>query len=267
VSAGALAVDLWSAYAEHAAVLLGSGPSPSVVVGDRSLFVTSGAPHVDLNQAVLFGGAGRDEATEIGRLATVADLPLLLGCSSTIGEDLGEPLGEAGFVHLQTTERLFWMRGVPPSVAGSSFEVRRMSSPADIAAMEAMFVEVHDYDPAVTQALFAGIDPTDDRVSCWIAWDGDEAVSLAFVTHVRSSLALWEVMTSPRHRRRGAARAVTVQGLNAIAQRVGDVDRTLFWSSPAGKPLYDALGFEIADTVDVWVRGASAADLAAVGAG
>jgi hypothetical protein len=55
--------------------------------------------------------------------------------------------------------------------------------------------------------------------------------------------------------------------LNAIARRVGGVDRTLFWSSPAGRPLYESLGFEIADTVDVWARGASAADLAAVGAG
>ena len=92
-------------------------------------------------------------------------------------------------------------------------------------------------------------------------------MSLAFVTHVRSSLALWEVMTPPRHRRRGAARAVTVQGLNAVARRVGGVERTVFWSSPAGQPLYESIGFEIADTVDVWARGATAADLAAVGAG
>ena len=73
-------------------------------------------------------------------------------------------------------------------------------------------------------------------------------------------------MTPPRHRRRGAARAVVATALDEVAKLVGGVDRTLFWSSPAGRPLYDALGFEIGDTVDVWVRGASEADLAVVGA-
>ena len=142
-----------------------------------------------------------------------------------------------------------------------------MSSAADIAAMATMFVEVHDYDPGMIRALFGRFDPDGTDVSCWIAWDGDEAVSLAFVTHARSSLALWDVMTPPRHRRRGAARTVVVTGLGEVAAAVGGVERTLFWSSPAGRPLYDALGFRVADTVDAWARGASAADLAAVGAG
>jgi hypothetical protein len=261
------AAQLWSAYGEHAAVLFGAGPSPTAVLGERSLFVSSGAPHVDLNQAALFGGAGRAEASELARLADLADVPVLLGCSSTVEEDLSGPLREAGFGRLPTTECLFWMRGVPQALTVAPFAVRRMSSAADIAAMEAMFEEVHGYDPGVTHRLFGRMDPSDDRSSCWMAWDEGEPVSLAFVTHAGSSLALWEVMTPPRHRRRGAARAVTVEALNSVARRVGGVERTLFWSSPAGRPLYDALGFEIADTVEVWARGASPADLAAVGAG
>jgi hypothetical protein len=41
----------------------------------------------------------------------------------------------------------------------------------------------------------------------------------------------------------------------------------LFWASPAGRPLYESLGFSIADLVTAWTLGASAQDLAAVGAG
>ena len=36
--------------------------------------------------------------------------------------------------------------------------------------------------------------------------------------------------------------------------------------SPAGRPLYEAMGFVVADEVDAWTLGASAEDLAAVGA-
>ncbi len=196
--------------------------------------MASGAPHVDLNQAGLYGEAGPADALEIGRLAVQADVPVLLACSAAVGKAVKEPLAEAGFTRLTTSEQLFCMPGTPPLSALAPFDVRRMTSSADVAAMQMMFVEVHDYDPLLTGALFGALDPDDHDVTCWIAWDGDEAVSLAFVTQVDSSLALWEVMTSPRHRRRGAARAVVVAGLNEVSRSVERVDRTLFWSSPAG---------------------------------
>ena len=197
----------------------------------------------------------------------MADIPVLLARSAGATPGVESPLVEAGFKRLTTSEHLFWMRGTPSRLDHTPFEVRQMKSARDLVAMQEMFVEVHDYDRALTDELYGSLDPDDHDLTCWIAWDGVEAVSLAFVTYVDTSLALWEVMTPPRHRRRGAARAVVSTGLDEVAKLVGGVDRTLFWSSPAGRPLYDALGFEIGDTVEAWVRGASAADLAAVGAG
>lgn len=261
------AAELWQTYSHHAARIFGSGPSPTTVFGERSFFVASGAPHVDLNQAALYGDAGAADAIEIGRLAVKSDDPVLLARSAEVTAELEEPLEQAGFTRLPTAEHLFCMPGTPPRSGLAPFDVRRMTSPADVAAMQAMFADVHDYGPGLTGALFGTLDPADDGLSCWIAWDGNEAVSLAFVTHEPSTLGLWEVMTPQRHRRRGAARTVVVTALDEVAQLVGGVERSLFWSSPAGRPLYDSLGFEIADTVEVWVRGASEADLAAVGAG
>lgn len=259
--------ELWRLYGQHAARLFGRGPSPTAVIGEHSFFIASGGSHVDLNQAALYGDADLAAAVELGHLAARADVPVLLARSAAVTTDLDGPLVEAGFSELTTPEHLFSMPGIPKVTALPPFDVRRMTSSADVATMQAMFIEVHDYDSSLTGALFGALDPAEGDVTCWIAWEGDQAVSLAFVTHAASSLALWEVMTPSRHRRRGAARAVVVAGLAAVAQAVGRVDRTLFWSSPAGRPLYDALGFTVADTVEVWVRGASEADLAAVGAG
>lgn len=60
-------------------------------------------------------------------------------------------------------------------------------------------------------------------------------------------------------RLRGARHAAYAAGQAAA---VGE--EVLFWASPAGRPLYEAMGFVIADEVDAWAIGASAEDLAAV---
>ena len=261
------AAKLWRSYGAHAARILAAGPASTSYIGERSFFVASGASHVDLNQAALYEQAGAIDALEIGRRAVQADIPVLLARSAGVSPDVEAPLTQAGFDRLPTSEHLFWMPGTPARSGRAPFEVRRMTSAADVAAMQAMFVDVHGYEPSLTDELYGALDPADHDLTCWIAWDGSEAVSLAFVTHVGSSLGLWEVMTPLHHRRRGAARVVVATALDEVAKLVGGVDQTLFWSSPAGSPLYRALGFEIGDTVEVWARGASETDLAAVGAG
>lgn len=243
------------------------GPAPVTVTGDGSFLALSGGDHVDLNQAGLFGNATRADAEEIARLVVEAELPVLLARSSTVPPDVMEPLDAAWFRPTPATEHLFWMPGVPSDQA-SAFEVRQMDTDADIDAMQAMFLDVHGYEPELTAAMHGDAIRADDGVTGWVAWDGDQAVSIAFVTQVGTSLGLWEVMTPPQHRRRGAARAVVATALRSVASSsTQPIERTLFWSSPSGRPLYDALGFRVGDTVQAWVLGASEADLAAVGAG
>ena len=50
----------------------------------------------------------------------------------------------------------------------------------------------------------------------------------------------------------------------AVAAR--PIEGTLFWASPARRPLYEAMGFVIADDADARSLGARAEDLAAAGA-
>ena len=45
------------------------------------------------------------------------------------------------------------------------------------------------------------------------------------------------------------------------------VDSIVFWSTPLGRPLYESLGFVVADSLDVWTFRASKEDMAAVGSG
>jgi len=100
------------------------------------------------------------------------------------------------------------------------------------------------------------------------AWDGFEPVSWTYVTRIDGTSALFDMMTPPQHRRRGAARALLKRALaDAAARDGGRTESTVFWATPMGRPLYEALGFSVVDDVTLWTYGASADELAAVGAG
>ncbi len=220
-----------------------------------------------MNQAVLFGAAGAAEAAIVAQRVVDADVPCLLGCSDGVLERAAPALAAAGFVQMPKREAIFWRPGPPDAIEPSAFDIRRVRSDADVDAMLAIFEEAHGYDPAAISALYGGRVKGDDGFSAWLAWDGPDPISFTIVIEVGAALSIWEVMTPVRHRRRGGARAVVnaaLAGAAAVAAR--PIEETLFWASPAGRPLYEAMGFFVADEVDAWALGASAEDLAAVGA-
>lgn len=261
------APDLWHTYGRHAAAMLSAGPSPATTHSDRHFVVLSGAPHVDLNQAVLFGEADRQTAERIAAVVQAADVPCLLGVSSTVRDDVTHALREGGFEAMTQREAMFYA-DEPPAVGPTAFQVRRVRTAEDRAGAQHVLLETHDYHPDLTSAMWgpALLDRPD--VGCWVAWDGEEPVSCAYVTLVGRSLGVFDMMTPPRHRRRGAGRAVLANALTEAWTWGGvEADYAAFWASPAGRPMYESMGFDVADDVDVWTYGASPEDLAAVGAG
>jgi N-acetylglutamate synthase len=259
--------DLWRTYSLHAEAMLSAGPAPQVVRTSGAFIALSGAPHVDLNQAVVFGDGDQRDAQAIAEVASAADVPCLLGISATVHHDVSQVLREAGFEPLPEREALFFAPQVPP-VGPSAFQVARVVSSQDLAGVRRVFAESHDYDPDLVARMWGTelLDRAD--VGGWLAWDGYEPVSCVFVTRVGRSLGVFDMMTPTRHRRRGAARAVLTQALlDATAWDNAAADAVAFWASPAGRPLYESLGFTVVDDLDVWTLGASPEDLAAVGAG
>ena len=261
--------SLWRSYAAHAALAFRGGPAPDTHARDSSLLVVSGAPHVDLNHAALFADATVEDALEIVALIEAAKVPVLLGCSAGLDERAKEVLANAGFVHARNAERLFWFPETIGVVEHPPFDVRRVESDSDVEAMVEIFVEGHGYAAELVREMYGTALRMDDRARGWLAWDGAEPVSFAIVTANEGTLSLYDVTTPTRHRRRGAGRCVVANALAATAEHAArsgsPITQTFFWSSPAGQPLYETMGFLPADVVDVWTIGASAEDLAAVG--
>jgi GNAT superfamily N-acetyltransferase len=257
---------LWRTYGQHASVMLSAGPAPRLAETTGSFVALSGAPYVDLNQVALFGEADRMTARSVVETVLDADVPCLVGVSATVRDDVSGELLGGGFEAIPERDAMFYSPAIPMG-APHAFRVRRVSSVDDHAAVRLILAEAHGYaDPMEAQTHGPALLGRSD-VGCWVAWDGPDPVSCVFVTRVDRTLGVFDMMTPPRHRRRGAARAVLTEAL-ADASGWGDpADTIAFWATPAGRPLYESMGFTIVDDIDVWTLGATPEELAAVGAG
>lgn len=260
------APDLWRLFGRHAVTMFRAGPAPRVSQRPDSFVVLSGAPHVDLNQGALFAGAGAADVEAIAAATEEAGVPSLIAVSPSLRSPapVVAALQAAGFVPTAIPEALFHASEPPPR-HGSIFDIRRAETSADRAALPRIFAETHRYEPATLSMYERAVADSDD-LEAWLAWDGDDPAAAVYITHVDDSLGVFDMATVPRHRRRGAGRALLTTALDDAARRTGKGEIVL-WSSPAGRPLYESLGFGVADQVDAWTRGATADDLAAVGAG
>lgn len=257
--------QLWREYGRHAAVMLGAGPAPRFIPTQSSFVALSGAPHVDLNQAAVYGDASAVEARAVAAASVAAGVPCLLAVSKSARqpEPITAELAAAGFEPTGIPEALF--RAVErPTPHPSAFAIRRAAGAEDRSAIPRVFAQTHGYE-AATLAMYERALVGRDDIEAWLAWAGDDPAAAIFVTRVDHSLGVFDMVTVPGHRRRGAGRALITTALASAWARTG-AHHVILWSSPAGLPLYTALGFAPVDEVETWTRGASAEDLAAVGA-
>ena len=259
-------LELWRTYGQHAGAMLSAGPAPRVARTAGSFVTLSGAPYVDLNQAALFGDADPTTAHTVVEIVLDADVPCLLGVSSTVRDDVSAELLDGGFAATPEREAMFYAPTLPAAVP-NAFQVRPVSSEEDHAGVRQILAEAHGYDDALVAQTHGPALLSRSDVGCWVAWDRDDPVSCVFVTRVGRTLGVFDMMTPPRYRRRGAARAVLTQALSDASGWGDAVDSVAFWATPAGRPLYESMGFIIVDDVDVWTLGATSEELAAVGIG
>ncbi len=265
------AVDVaavWRTYGRHVGMVLRAGPAPFTTATPGSFLACSGAPHVDVNQAALFGPATSADAAAIVEVAGARGVPVLLALSATLADPdpIRHIVAAGGFSRSPEIETLFHAPQAPPLVP-PPFTTRRVAQAADHAAVLRVFELAHGYTDEATRAMYGPVLLDGPDVEAWLAWDGDEPISLVFVTRTDGTLGVFDMITAPAHRRRGAGRTVLSAALAGAAAHLDHSPSIQFWASPLGRPMYESMGFTAIDAVEVWTLGASAEDLAAVGAG
>ena len=246
--------------ADQVALMYGGGPRAVVRRGDAWFAVTSGETSAEMNVGGLAPAATPQDAERLVAAIDEAAEGAIIPVASRLSDEVTAPLAAAGFERAGTPDTLMIRRGLPlPPIASCPFEVRRADA-ADVRRAEPVIVAAHGLEPGVVDRAFNLAALADGRMGCWVAWDGDVAVSIGWLTLEPPLPGVWEMMTHPAHRRRGAARAILTRAMSEAAAAA--TEGFFLWATPAGRPLYAALGFEVIEEVPAWTRGLSDEEMA-----
>jgi hypothetical protein len=206
--------------------------------------------HTDVNQCILTSGATAADAERILSLIDEADVPAVISVASDADEAVTAVLVGAGWQAGQLAEPLMWCQA-EPTVDQARFLVSRVRRETDLQQAIAICSQGHAIEEAILARVLARDLSREEDVSTWIAWDGGgEAISVAWLTH-GDRIGVWEMMTPPAHRRRGAARSVLSVALGESWHPA--TKGAFLWATPAGRPLYESFGFDALDEPTVWV--------------
>jgi len=128
--------------------------------------------------------------------------------------------------------------------------VERVRKEADLRRALRICAEGHAIDEEILAVVLGGDPSRNDDVSTWIAWEGDEPISVVWLTH-GDRIGVWEMMTPPAHRRRGAGRTALTVALGR--SWLPSVSGAFLWATPAGRPLYESLSFRALEEPTIWV--------------
>jgi GNAT superfamily N-acetyltransferase len=139
----------------------------------------------------------------------------------------------------------------PPAAAAGPFRI----APAtfdQVGYAISLAAEAHHIDPAMLGATI-GSAAADGAAEPWLAWDADGPVSTVWLVPADGVLGVTEMMTPPRHQRRGAGRQLLSTAL--AARWTAETAGALLVATVAGRHLYESLGFAARDEVIACYRG------------
>jgi hypothetical protein len=191
------ALELWATYADHLARLFRGAPSLINARGDSWFAVLTGVPHTDLNQCVLAPGASSADADRVVSLITDTDVPAVVSVASNAAEKATAPLARAELRPAPLPEPLMSCQ-TRPAADSVRFAVSRVGREAELRTAIAICAEGHAIDRGILARLLARDLSREDDVSTWLAWDGDEPISVVWLTH-GDHIGVWEMMTPPAH--------------------------------------------------------------------
>jgi GNAT superfamily N-acetyltransferase len=147
----------------------------------------------------------------------------------------------------------------PPAATqpANQYDIEQVTESGRLASVAALIASAFGLDRAWVGRTFAAASTLNaPGVRYFLATHDGQPWSTLTTTRTGSLVGIWSMATAPQHQRRGAGRAIIEATLEAhCAQGVGAF---YLVATPAGKPLYDALGFTTLDDLAIWVAGESA---------
>jgi len=243
------AAQAWRAYLDVARLVFVPGPGGAVHRGEGWFAMVSGEHNAELNVCALTPGAPPGAVDEL--VAVLGpELPAIVFRSQHAAAGLSGRLEQRGFTTAEVREPLMTCAR-PPAPEASGFRVAAATGEGELRQGIAIAAEAHAIEPGMLERTI--MHAPRERVELWIAWDGEEPISVVWLARHLRTIGVMSMMTVPRHQRRGAGRALLTA---ALARSWTDAtDRALLVATPAGRRLYEPMGFAAIDEVTTSFRG------------
>jgi GNAT superfamily N-acetyltransferase len=233
------------------AAMLAEAPGFEARLTRDCALALSGEPVADLNM-MFVGDEPAAERFMTDALARAAEraLPLLAVLSPQIGEALAPAAERAGLIAAGTMP-LMVLHATDPVRLGKPCQVERALSPQAVKTAGDLVAAAFDLPRAsVANALDASLTEF-AGAEAYVALNDGAAMSAVTVTRTGSTAGVWCMATPPEHQGKGMGRALLTRVIDRF-QRQG-VDRFFLLATPAGRPLYESLGFTLVADCPAWV--------------
>ena len=216
--------------------------------------ILSGEPVADLNYLLAGQGATVDRFAAAAGTCLERGLPFLGILYPEVADLLAEPAAELGLQHV--VEFPFMVAtAAPPAVDLGGLTVRRAAGEegarASAQALHRAFgMPVEPVLRAMPASFLDG-----PALGVWIAELDATCVGAVTLTLQGDTAGVWAMGVDPQMQRKGIGRRLLTTAMREAATR--GVQRSYLGATPAGKPLYERLGFTTQLVTQVWASGES----------
>jgi GNAT superfamily N-acetyltransferase len=237
------------------AALFGGAPRFQARLEPDAALLLSGEPAIDLNM-LLIGPSPRASAflAEAVEVARASGLPMVALAAPQAADRLA-PVAAGLGLEAAGTLPLMVLRADGPVPLGKPCEVSRITDPDGIARMADMVGAAFAIEPRHVGPVYAGAFHAAASGELYAGEMAGQAMSTVVATPAGDTAGIWCMATPPEHQGKGAGRALLTRVLETLRRR--GVTRFYLFATPAGRPLYESLGFETLAECPAWALGAA----------
>ncbi len=247
---------LWASARRDLLTLFGYIEKAEVRLAPGGVLGITRGPTADFNMALIDAAAG-DEALldEFVERVTREAVPAVFMLSSACAPRLGPMAKERGLVEAGTAP-LMALTDRPSLPREPRFAVQRVGDEKALGAVADLVAAAFTLDREWVGRTFCADALLDaPALSFFLASKEGEPYSAVTTTAGRTTVGIWSMATAPNRQRQGGGRAALLAAVEHH-RRLGAKTFYLI-ATPAGKPLYDSVGFTTVDEFPLWVAGMS----------
>ena len=244
------AAALWSTARAHLVTLFALLDDVEVLLRERTLLGLTGGPTADFNMCLVDDSPNLDAvlSDRVERTRS-RGLPGLFMLSSEASRSLGGRIDEMGQSGVGEAPLMIFSGKVPAAAAG--YEVVPVTDEPGIHEVANMVAVAFELDRDWVGRTFASNRLAESSTAFYMARADGRSMSTVTVSGSGEILGIWSMATPPEFQRRGAGRAALLGAMTRCRARGAHTFYLI--ATPAGKPLYDSVGFRTVETFPMYV--------------